>query len=1051
MSTQAAFDFARVDDLLEQASRAAASENQESLHDEVEKALFRSPAGKRNVLRRLLPLIPPHKRYVEPFAGGAAVFFGKEPAEQEVLNDKDSDIVFAYRFIQRLTPEKIAQLKRFNWTNTRSYFNGLKVKRPQGELERFHQFIYLNRWGYFGKRNEEATFNPAHDGETFTNFDKFLKGKERLAGVTILNEDYAKVVRRFDGPETFFFFDPPFPGYDQAVGESQFDEPRFAEVLRGIKGKFLVTYGIRSDESVFKGFQTRRIIVPTATPKGSVKRALLLISNYEIQKSLGPDVEDAELVVPISEAGTDELEEARQLLAELAEVAPRLLEEAPSQGESGEQSLSELPALARQARDVLGGTPATRASGREPLWIAREVAALLPGVHAALSDERLTGARRVIERLAEVLQELPAAASSSVQKAPAAVEEALLELPPSAGRQDAVVQYHFRGKSLHLDLRMDVDDFLVGWTLLAQRPDALKVPVDTVQRARALARTFALEGDRILKSLLAPARVAAAPKGRHPRVWLEVNRLVIDEGETGATGKQKGVIFAVDRPDVEYGLQTPDSHEYFFSGGRTFNGVLLVDRLSDRGRADDGDVEWMATLHRARLPRVLSADAVDEGLMPPNGHSALPASLEEVTPLELRFWEKSGDAARKARDELVKSGFFTDANVRLVDGVLRRVIQKLYLTMPPKSAAGAGEGETPRDEAPPTPPDRPEPFAPVEPMRPRAIVKAHGEGERILQDHLGPELLAAGVVVEPSISGQRVQLYVERGDARILTSGGDAADGEGAEHIKKALTGLRRDLVLDGCASADGSGVHIFDVLHAGDQSLVAHPWRERQKVLARLFRRARKPLQKVEGRVVHTEEELREAIYWAAHQPGSSGAVLKLLDSSYAPATDASSWIEVDAAAAESLLPEDMRKLYPRYVDPEQPVVKRGSDEERFTLGIVLEPGVVDAQGDTYTKAEVRRACHRYAEFYWNAGLMHKQIVNGKVVILENYLAPCDFVADNGEKVQEGTWLQGRGYRDDKIWAMVKRGELTGLSMGGSAIRKPQKKNTQEDAQTNE
>jgi len=141
------------------------------------------------------------------------------------------------------------------------------------------------------------------------------------------------------------------------------------------------------------------------------------------------------------------------------------------------------------------------------------------------------------------------------------------------------------------------------------------------------------------------------------------------------------------------------------------------------------------------------------------------------------------------------------------------------------------------------------------------------------------------------------------------------------------------------------------------------------------------------------------------------------------------------------------MRKLFPRYVDPEQPIVKRGTDEERFTLGIVLEPDVVDAQGDRYTAAEVRRACHRFAEFYWNAGLMHREIANGKIVILENYVAPGDFtVTDPAGKevaVKQGTWLQGRGYRDDRIWSMVKRGELTGLSMGGSAIRRPATKET--------
>src|SRR5690606_30634866 len=144
--------------------------------------------------------------------------------------------------------------------------------------------------------------------------------------------------------------------------------------------------------------------------------------------------------------------------------------------------------------------------------------------------------------------------------------------------------------------------------------------------------------------------------------------------------------------------------------------------------------------------------------------------------------------------------------------------------------------------------------------------------------------------------------------------------------------------------------------------------------------------------------------------------------------------WAEVGPASATE-------RIYERYAGFDLPIIKRGTDEERFTLGIVLEPDVVDAQGDRYTKEEVRRACHRFAEFYRNAGLMHQEIANGRIVILENCLAPCDFTAENGERVKEGTWLQGRGYRDDAIWARIKRGELTGLSIGGSAIRRPAKK----------
>ena len=44
--------------------------------------------GKQSMLRDILPLIPEHQIYVEPFFGGGAVFWAKEPTKCEVINDE---------------------------------------------------------------------------------------------------------------------------------------------------------------------------------------------------------------------------------------------------------------------------------------------------------------------------------------------------------------------------------------------------------------------------------------------------------------------------------------------------------------------------------------------------------------------------------------------------------------------------------------------------------------------------------------------------------------------------------------------------------------------------------------------------------------------------------------------------------------------------------------------------------------------------------------------------------------------------------------------------
>ena len=48
------------------------------------------------MLKHILPLIPPHRIYIEPFCGGAAVFFAKQPAQLSIINDTNKEIVNFY-------------------------------------------------------------------------------------------------------------------------------------------------------------------------------------------------------------------------------------------------------------------------------------------------------------------------------------------------------------------------------------------------------------------------------------------------------------------------------------------------------------------------------------------------------------------------------------------------------------------------------------------------------------------------------------------------------------------------------------------------------------------------------------------------------------------------------------------------------------------------------------------------------------------------------------------------------------------------------------------
>jgi DNA adenine methylase len=54
--------------------------------------------------RHILPLVPEHFLYDEPFFGGGAVFWAKEPAAVEFINDHNTEVINFYRVLQLRFP-----------------------------------------------------------------------------------------------------------------------------------------------------------------------------------------------------------------------------------------------------------------------------------------------------------------------------------------------------------------------------------------------------------------------------------------------------------------------------------------------------------------------------------------------------------------------------------------------------------------------------------------------------------------------------------------------------------------------------------------------------------------------------------------------------------------------------------------------------------------------------------------------------------------------------------------------------------------------------------
>ncbi|MHB2025137.1 MAG: DNA adenine methylase [Elusimicrobiota bacterium] len=216
---------------------------------------FGSYGGKRFLAHKIASYVPHHRTYVEPFAGGGAVFFAKDPSPKEVLNDRDAEIAFMYRFIRDHAPEDRAALAKRDWVIRKETHERLKKLKPATDRDRFYKSYYLTRSSYGKQRG--GSFNPANAGVAIDFPANIERAQKRLQNVAVHNKDYLDVLKKYDGPDAFFYMDPPYPGKFNLF-DLGFKEESFLKALKGLKAKWIVSYPSER-AGVFKGYKVYRV------------------------------------------------------------------------------------------------------------------------------------------------------------------------------------------------------------------------------------------------------------------------------------------------------------------------------------------------------------------------------------------------------------------------------------------------------------------------------------------------------------------------------------------------------------------------------------------------------------------------------------------------------------------------------------------------------------------------------------------------------------------------------------------------------------------------
>ena len=276
--------------------------------------------GKAKMRNFIVPYIPKDiETYVETFGGMFWIFFGMELKDypnlkKVVYNDFNPLNYNLFRCVvnhqklleecEKLTvqekgvsPTKDICRENFVEFQSEIYSEGFEIgNEPNYEVAA--KYVYVLTQVFSGANPSKSKFIDLKGKyhSKFTSFKNKLKKKEYQelfeAITNVENMDFQEVIEKYDGPNTYFYSDPPY----YVVGEGTYysnhdfgrdDHERLADSLKNIKGKFGLSY---YDFELLHGWfprnkyiwKSKEFVKAAAAKKGKkqTKGEELLIMNY---------------------------------------------------------------------------------------------------------------------------------------------------------------------------------------------------------------------------------------------------------------------------------------------------------------------------------------------------------------------------------------------------------------------------------------------------------------------------------------------------------------------------------------------------------------------------------------------------------------------------------------------------------------------------------------------------------------------------------------------------------------------------------------------------
>ena len=267
-------------------------------------SLFGWVGGKTKLASQIISRFPPHDRYIELFMGSGAIFFEKNKAQINVLNDINELLVNLFVCCRDNLKELIQRTRFFH--KNRDMFNLFKNIITSKSIKSYDRFdiaamyLYLIRNSF----NNEESFNfrtyPNSSNEDWSHSINNLLTcvSNKLKDVIVENLHYSDFIKKYLSPLIFegitlIYVDPPYWIANTTkyyrYNFTKYDHEVFSEIMHRLNTSKQTNHIVISYDDVprirelYKDWYITPLtdVYYSMYPNGNAKKNELLITNFK--------------------------------------------------------------------------------------------------------------------------------------------------------------------------------------------------------------------------------------------------------------------------------------------------------------------------------------------------------------------------------------------------------------------------------------------------------------------------------------------------------------------------------------------------------------------------------------------------------------------------------------------------------------------------------------------------------------------------------------------------------------------------------------------------